>query len=218
MDNLLGYASSSSDESDSTPSKKQKLDSPAPSNSSTPLESRQDEPAPRYVEPEAPTRKSFSETPQNKSPSDEEEEAEENRLIAEGGALLAVTSTGGSNCPTPSRESEGENEEINEEITQLPPEPEGEVDPDVEANFHRFFKYKEQRKCDMNKLLTERKDFKNPSMYEKLKEQFDIDEYGSNFDKRKHEFIQFEDEDYYDALSETQAKITEKEQSRRKKV
>ncbi|CAD5207227.1 unnamed protein product [Bursaphelenchus okinawaensis] len=218
MDNLVGYESSSSDETEESPPKKIRLESAGTSNSSTPQE-RQNEPTVKYSEPEAPTRKSFSEsTPPNRSPSEDESEAEENRLIAEGGALLAVASSAGSNCPTPSRDSEGENEEIRDDLIALPPSPTSEVDPAIAAKFRNLFEYKEKRNLDMNKVLTNRKDFKNPSMYEKLKEQFDIDEYGTNFDKTRNEFLQFEEEDYYDSLSETQAKMTEKEQNKRKKV
>lgn len=54
----------------------------------------------------------------------------------------------------------------------------------------------------MVKRLTDRKDFRNPALYEKLTLQFDIDEYGSNFGSNSHRCMQFVEEDYYDRLCE----------------
>lgn len=50
----------------------------------------------------------------------------------------------------------------------------------LQARFRGFFEKKAQG-ADLNALIQKRRDFKNPSMYEKLIEKFEVDELGSNF-------------------------------------
>lgn len=50
----------------------------------------------------------------------------------------------------------------------------------MQARFRGFFEKKAQG-ADLNALIQKRRDFKNPSMYEKLIEKFEVDELGSNF-------------------------------------
>jgi hypothetical protein len=53
---------------------------------------------------------------------------------------------------------------------------------------------------DLNRKIQDRKDFKNPSMYEKLIEHFEIDEAGTNFSKSIYDPKSFPPDCYYDRL------------------
>lgn len=44
-----------------------------------------------------------------------------------------------------------------------------------------------QEKLDMNKVIQERKDFRNPSIYEKLIQYCGINEFGTNYPPEKYD-------------------------------
>jgi hypothetical protein len=62
----------------------------------------------------------------------------------------------------------------------LPDEPSKECPKELEQYFGELFK-KKRRGIDPNKSIVQRKDFRNPSLYEKLVQFCELDEFGSNF-------------------------------------
>lgn len=73
---------------------------------------------------------------------------------------------------------------------QLPPEPKGKCPPELQdkiANMHAKMK----QGMDMNRLIQERKEFRNPSIYEKLIQFCDINELGTNYPPEIYDPLQW---------------------------
>ncbi len=86
---------------------------------------------------------------------------------------------------------------------KLPPEPPGFCDEQIQEKVNRVMKKKEQG-FDMNYVIQSKKNFRNPSIYEKLIEHVDIDEFGTNFPKELYDGHLFGPESYYDVLAKDQ--------------
>lgn len=86
---------------------------------------------------------------------------------------------------------------------QIPPEPKTACSQELNDRFLSYFQQK-ARGMDFNRMFQKRKDFRNPSIYEKLIEHFGIDEMGSNFPKSVFDPHGFKPSDYYDKLAEVQ--------------
>lgn len=52
----------------------------------------------------------------------------------------------------------------------------------------------------MNAVIKQRKDYKNPSLYEALRDTYEIDEKGTNFPANVYDPNGFRPDDFYDAL------------------
>lgn len=63
----------------------------------------------------------------------------------------------------------------------LPPEPVGKCPPDLQEKITRLYESMLQRKINMNFSIQQRKQFRNPSIYEKLIDHLDIEEIGTNY-------------------------------------
>ncbi|KAG0224652.1 hypothetical protein BGX31_007901 [Mortierella sp. GBA43] len=72
----------------------------------------------------------------------------------------------------------------------IPPEPEGEVNPEVQAKIQQFHHVKVTRGIHFNQSLMKNKNFRNPRIYASLVELVALNETGSNFEKS--EFFDFE--------------------------
>ncbi|KAI9199292.1 HCNGP-like protein-domain-containing protein [Polychytrium aggregatum] len=83
----------------------------------------------------------------------------------------------------------------------IPPEPEGECDPEIQAKIAHFIELKE-RGTRLNDTLTKMHSFRNPSIMSKLIEYLDLDEYGSNYPKDMYDPHGFPPETYHDELGE----------------
>ncbi|VDM93153.1 unnamed protein product [Onchocerca ochengi] len=92
---------------------------------------------------------------------------------------------------------------------RLPPSPPTKCSPELEARFRGFFEKKAQG-ADLNALIQKRRDFKNPSMYEKLIEKFEVDELGSNFAPSVFDPHGFTKDCFYDQISALQKEAMEK--------
>uniref|UniRef100_A0A914L792 Uncharacterized protein n=1 Tax=Meloidogyne incognita TaxID=6306 RepID=A0A914L792_MELIC len=82
---------------------------------------------------------------------------------------------------------------------RVPPSPTGECSPTLLCKFTRFFERKEDG-LDINTMIKERRDFRNPSLYENLVDSFCIDEKGTNFTSEVFDPKAFQPEDFYTAL------------------
>ncbi|KAI7821320.1 HCNGP-like protein-domain-containing protein [Gamsiella multidivaricata] len=72
----------------------------------------------------------------------------------------------------------------------IPPNPEGEVNPDVQAKMEQFQHVKMTRGIHFNQSLMKNKNFRNPHIYASLVEFVALNEIGSNFERI--EFFDFE--------------------------
>ena len=98
--------------------------------------------------------------------------------------------------------------------TQLPPEPAGLCSPRIQEAVNRAMQKKQERGYDMNKVIQQKKAFRNPSIYEKLIQFCEIDEHGTNFPKNLYDGHLFGPESYYDEL----AKVQKSDMERREKA
>ncbi|KAF9982372.1 hypothetical protein BGZ65_002944 [Modicella reniformis] len=93
----------------------------------------------------------------------------------------------------------------------IPPNPEGEVNLDVQAKIEQFQSVKVTRGIHFNQSLMKNKNFRNPRIYASLVEFVDLNETGSNFEKG--EFFDFEGygpESYATGIAEAQKQAAEK--------
>ncbi|VDN30223.1 unnamed protein product [Gongylonema pulchrum] len=90
---------------------------------------------------------------------------------------------------------------------KLPPSPTAKCPPELEERFRVFFEKKAQG-ADLNAMIQKRRDFKNPSMYAKLIEKFEVDELGSNFDPAVFNPHGFTKDCYYDEIGKLHATHT----------
>jgi len=82
----------------------------------------------------------------------------------------------------------------------LPPSPPGPCSEELKAKFIKLFGYKEQG-LNMNAQILNRKEFKNPGIYDKLKTDFQVNEYGTNYSRTGKDNIPLDPSDYYDKLN-----------------
>lgn len=101
-------------------------------------------------------------------------------------------------------EIEPENNEKNEQQTNetkkdrfaeygfsLPPEPKGKCPQELQDKITNMYERMRTNNIDMNKLIQERKEFRNPSIYEKLIQFCDIDELGTNYPPELYDPMQW---------------------------
>ena len=65
----------------------------------------------------------------------------------------------------------------------LPPEPPGKCPSDLQDKISRLHEKMLREGIDMNFSIQQRKQFRNPSLYEKLIDHLDIEELGTNYPK-----------------------------------
>ncbi|KAF9297040.1 hypothetical protein BGZ74_010047 [Mortierella antarctica] len=93
----------------------------------------------------------------------------------------------------------------------IPPSPEGEINPAVQAKMEQFQNIKVTRGIHFNQSLMKNKNFRNPHIYSSLVDLVALNEIGSNFEKK--EFFDFEGygpECYAAGLAEAQKQAAER--------
>ncbi|XP_071955349.1 SAP30-binding protein-like [Antedon mediterranea] len=101
-----------------------------------------------------------------------------------------------------------------EEI-QLPPEPTGRCSKHLQDKIAGYLK----RQFDLNSMIQNRKDFRNPSIYEKLISYMGIDELGSNYPDDVYDPHGWTDDSYYESLAKVQKEdMAKREKERKTKV
>lgn len=73
----------------------------------------------------------------------------------------------------------------------LPPEPKGKCPTELQDKITKMYEKMRTNNMDMNKLIQERKEFRNPSIYEKLIQFCDIDELGTNYPPELYDPMQW---------------------------
>jgi len=115
--------------------------------------------------------------------------------------------------------SQEKNDKNNAKIDQfaeygfsLPAEPKGKCPQDLQDKITNMYE-KMKSGMDMNKAIQERKEFRNPSIYEKLIQYCDIDELATNYQPEIYDPLQWGKESYFEEL----AKVQKTEMERREK-
>lgn len=101
---------------------------------------------------------------------------------------------------------------------QLPPEPKGNPPPELVAKITKMYTKMRQTNMDMNRVIQDRKEFRNPSIYDKLISFCDINEFGTNYPPEIYDPLQWGEESYYESLSAVQKTEMVKRQKDRKEM
>lgn len=86
----------------------------------------------------------------------------------------------------------------------LPPEPKGKCAVELQDKINLLYEKMKNTNMDMNRVIQERKEFRNPSIYEKLIQFCDINEFGTNYPPEIYDPLQWGPESYYEELAKAQ--------------
>lgn len=86
----------------------------------------------------------------------------------------------------------------------LPPEPKGKCAVELQDKINLLYEKMKNTNMDMNRVIQERKEFRNPSIYEKLIQFCDIYEFGTNYPPEIYDPLQWGAESYYEELAKAQ--------------
>lgn len=95
----------------------------------------------------------------------------------------------------------------------IPPEPSGKCPKELQENIAKFYNRMINEGIDMNKIIQDRKNFRNPSIYEKLIQFCDINELDTNYPPEIYDPLRWGKESYSDEL----ARVQKVEMDRREK-
>lgn len=98
----------------------------------------------------------------------------------------------------------------------LPPEPKGKCSLELQEKISNLYEKMRNSNMDTNKIIQERKEFRNPSIYEKLIQFCDINELGTNYPPEIFDPSQWGKESYYEELAKSQKLEMEKMEKARK--
>nr|CAI5857171.1 unnamed protein product [Callosobruchus analis] len=102
---------------------------------------------------------------------------------------------------------------MDEDGVTLPPEPPGHCSAELQDKITKLYEKMQTQQLDMNALIQKRKDFRNPSIYEKLIQFCDLNELGTNYPPSIYDPLKWDKESYYEEL----AKIQKQEMDKREK-
>nr|AAH48030.1 SAP30 binding protein [Danio rerio]AAI64075.1 Sap30bp protein [Danio rerio] len=87
---------------------------------------------------------------------------------------------------------------------RIPPEPPGRCSSHLQEKIFKLYERKLQGDFDTNSHIQKKKEFRNPSIYEKLIQFCDIDELGTNYPKDMFDPHGWSEDSYYEALAKAQ--------------
>ncbi|XP_066443917.1 SAP30-binding protein isoform X1 [Eleutherodactylus coqui] len=87
---------------------------------------------------------------------------------------------------------------------RIPPEPAGRCSNNLQEKIHKLYERKLKEGTDMNQIIQKKKEFRNPSIYEKLIQFCSIDELGTNYPKDMFDPHGWSEDSYYEALAKAQ--------------
>ncbi|XP_049615936.1 SAP30-binding protein [Syngnathus scovelli] len=87
---------------------------------------------------------------------------------------------------------------------RIPPEPPGRCSIQLQEKIHKLYERKLLGDFDTNSHIQKKKEFRNPSIYEKLIQFCSIDELGTNYPKDMFDPHGWSEESYYEALAKAQ--------------
>ncbi|XP_043255179.1 SAP30-binding protein isoform X1 [Colletes gigas] len=101
----------------------------------------------------------------------------------------------------------------------IPPEPLGQCPVELQEKIMKLFRKMESGGLDMNKVIQQRKDFRNPSIYEKLIQFCSINELGTNYPVDRFDPFKWGKDSYYEELAKVQkAEMDKLEKARKEKT
>ncbi|XP_014214579.1 SAP30-binding protein [Copidosoma floridanum] len=86
----------------------------------------------------------------------------------------------------------------------IPPNPSGQCPLDVQDKIKNLLFKRKADGLDMNKIIQNQKEFRNPSIYEKLIQFCNINELGTNYPRDRFDPSKWSKDSYYDELAKTQ--------------
>uniref|UniRef100_A0A1A9UZ36 SAP30-binding protein n=1 Tax=Glossina austeni TaxID=7395 RepID=A0A1A9UZ36_GLOAU len=98
----------------------------------------------------------------------------------------------------------------------LPPEAKSKPLPELTEKVKHLYEKMETNNMDMNCVIQQRKEFRNPSIYEKLIQFCDINEFGTNYPPEVYDPLRWGPESYYEELDRVQRIEMTKRQKERK--
>lgn len=98
----------------------------------------------------------------------------------------------------------------------MPIEPAGQCPPELQEKITKLYRKMESGGLDMNKLIQQRKDFRNPSIYEKLIQFCSINELGTNYPPDRFDPFKWGKDSYYEELAKVQKTEMDKLEKARK--
>ncbi|NXM43734.1 S30BP protein, partial [Gymnorhina tibicen] len=87
---------------------------------------------------------------------------------------------------------------------KIPPEPPGRCSNQLQDKIQKLYELKTKECMDMNYMIQRKKEFHNPSLYEKLIQFCSIDEIGTNYPKDVFDPHGWSEDSYYEALAKAQ--------------
>ncbi|NXS86643.1 S30BP protein, partial [Erpornis zantholeuca] len=87
---------------------------------------------------------------------------------------------------------------------KIPPEPPGRCSNQLQNKIQKLYEMKMKEGMDMNYMIQRKKEFHNPSLYEKLIQFCSIDEIGTNYPKDVFDPHSWSEDSYYEALAKAQ--------------
>ncbi|XP_062886977.1 SAP30-binding protein isoform X2 [Mobula hypostoma] len=87
---------------------------------------------------------------------------------------------------------------------KIPPEPMGRCSNHLQEKIQKLYDRKLNEGLDMNNIIQRKKEFRNPSIYEKLIQFCGIDELGTNYPKDMFDPHGWSEDSYYEALAKAQ--------------
>ncbi|KDR16701.1 SAP30-binding protein [Zootermopsis nevadensis] len=98
----------------------------------------------------------------------------------------------------------------------LPPEPTGLCSTSLQDKINRLYEKMESNGLDMNYVIQQRKDFRNPSIYEKLIQFCSINEFGTNYPAQTYDPLRWGKESFYEELARVQKTEMDRREKERK--
>nr|AEE63429.1 unknown [Dendroctonus ponderosae] len=106
-----------------------------------------------------------------------------------------------------------------DEDMMIPGEPPGSCSADLQDKLAKLYEKMQTQQMDMNSVIQKRKDFRNPSIYEKLIQFCELNELGTNYPPTIYDPLKWSKESYYEELSDVQrADMERREKARRSKL
>lgn len=101
----------------------------------------------------------------------------------------------------------------------LPAEPRGHCSMDLQEKILKLHDKMQNAALDMNAVIQQRKDFRNPSIYEKLIQFCGINELGTNYPPSIYDPLKWNRESYYEQLAKVQKiEMDKRDKERKSKV
>lgn len=101
----------------------------------------------------------------------------------------------------------------------MPPEPTGPCAPELTDKIVEMTRRMNEKGYDMNRIIQQRKSFRNPSIYEKLIDYCNINEFGTNYGPQIYDPLKWDRSSYYDELAKRQkADMEQREKERRERT